>query len=504
MKPEFPVHTVPEFVMAHDLRTWLVNQSSKSHMRTFYNTLYILVLASVAGAQGWPSQAIVSPDAGLPPVARGHLWLGYSGAFLHDATWHDTRHNFNVNIGLANNVGLSLSGSARDITGLGAFQRGPEDSRLGLNYWPLEVKSGHLRAGFNTNFLLPTGFQEQQPYYDSVSARSGLFPAFSTKQTGGELFLSGLWMPASIAELNTFGGYFSTSDRMEQAFRWGSRMWLAPFGSRVAAELGFAQSFTRVGAMPNTQVMTSGLSITAPWGFQLAPGFSADLADKPVYGFALGIRFEGRLASGLFPEPARAPEITRHEGTILIAPPCSTEPLVDGAELWKSLQQEIAPAFDAMQPLSSLDQPGLPFDGSTKAGFWSSVEAIALANPDARWLLVTEIDHEAVAPAGGLQIPLLVSMPKWVAECHLRMRLVHLGALELATDRMLTARAIKRMQPHMSLLSDQEHGVLSLEQSRALSLESYRIAGRDIATSISIPEAIKLQEEESHALGDRR
>ncbi|MBI5060305.1 hypothetical protein HZB60_11060 [candidate division KSB1 bacterium] len=464
----------------------------------------MLVLTGVAAAQGWPSAAYVSPEAGLPPVLRGHLWMGYGGEFLHDDLWQDTRHKFNINIGLTDHVGLAMSGSSRDLSGLGAFQKGPEDSRLGLSYWPINSKDRPLRIGFNSNFVLPTGYRDQELYYDSLSATGGVLPSFSMKQTGGELFLGGLWNPATVAEVNAFGGYFASSDRLEQSFRWGSRLWLAPFGPRIAAELGFAQSFTRIGTMPNTQVMSSGLAITGPWGFQIAPGFSADLADEPVYGFNIGLRFEGRLSRQLFPERSGAPRIAHHEGTILIAPPMASVPLADRDELWKALLHELEPAFDNVEPLSSLDLPGLPYDGSTNTAFWNTVEAIALANPDVRWLMITDVDHEAVAAGGGVRVPLLFSQPKWRAECRARVRLIHLGALEMAADRVMTARAEQRTAAKLSFVSSDEQRGLSLAESRALTLDAYQRFGKQLAGTLDIQDQTDTEDEEIRALGDRR
>jgi hypothetical protein len=490
--------------MAHDLRTCGSNESLMDPMRVFYNALYMLVLAGTACAQGWPSAAYVSTDAGLPPVIRSHLWMGYAGELLHDDTWTDTRHKFNIHIGLTNHVGLALSGSARDLSGFGAFQRGPEDSRIGLAYWPLNTKDSPLRVGVNSNFILPTGYRQHQFYYDSSAAVAAAMPSFSMEQTGGEVLLGALWNPVSIAEMNVFGGYFSSADRMEQSFRWGSRLWLAPFGGRVAAELGFAQAFTRVGMLPNTQVMSSGLAISGPWGFQLAPGFSADLTDKPVYGFNIGLRFEGRLSHRLFPERVREPAIIRHEGMLLIAPPQTSVPLNDREELWKALQTELKPAFESVEPLVSLDMPGLPYHDETSSEFWKSVSAIALANPEARWLLVADVDREEIAPVGGVTVPMVVSQPTWTAECRMRVRLIHLGALEMATDQIIDARAEHRQAVKLAFVSSAEAHGLSYAESRALMQETYQKLGHQIAAKLTIDAEPVQPREEIRALGDRR
>ncbi len=169
----------------------------------------------------------------------------------------------------------------RDISGKGAFQNGAEDARLGLSLWPLSYKE-RVEFGINGQLMLPTGFRDEQSYYDSTTNQVVTLPAYSLEQSAGQLSFATNWTPSRAAELNAFMGYFGTSDNSEQALRWGLGMSLTPFGKRIGASVAYGQSITRVGHLPDTEVLRGGLDIQLPWGFGLHPAMYAELEDDPL------------------------------------------------------------------------------------------------------------------------------------------------------------------------------------------------------------------------------
>ncbi len=134
--------------------------------------------------------------------------------------------------------------------------------------------------------------------------------------------------------------------------------------------------------------------------------------------------------------------------------------------------------------MPSLDQPGLPYNDSDPARIRRSVQAIAAAHPDARWLLITRVERETVSRAEGISIPFVVSQPAWMAHCQLRVELVDLcGDLSLAPC-TVDARATHAQNTQLPVVSTPERDGLSLSATRALTLEAYREAGREIAREV--------------------
>ncbi len=387
-------------------------------------------------------------------------------------------------MGLGRNLGIHLGLSTRDLSGHGAFQKGPEDGRAGLSFWPVRNPDGLFELGMRGDLLFPTGFRKQEVYYDELSESYQQLPAFSLKQNAGEFFGGLALHPSPAAELNAYCGYFSTADKQEQAFRWGVGAFLAPFGSSVAAEFGYGQSFTRVGSIPHTQVISSGLALRLPYQFTVVPGFSADLTDEPRYGASIALRFSTGLPRALFPEPEDLePVIRRFAGTVLVPPPLTDIPLTNAESLWQSLREQIAVSFESVEELPTLDRPGFPYDPSSEPKFWQTMQALALDYPLTRWVLITEVEKEDITRKG-VDVPYLVAHPTWVAECALRVRLVDLVSMSVETDRHISAQATYRYAPRIALVSTSENGPLSSARSRELAQEAYRLAGREIALSL--------------------
>lgn len=451
------------------------------NMRT--KTLIILVLAGLAQGQSWPSGAISDPLAGGKPVPVGHLRLVGFGAQLANDVWEDNRMGVGFEIGLANGLALSAASGNRDISGRGAFQNGAEDARLGLSVWPLSYKE-RLSFGFNGQLMLPTGFRDEQSYYDSTANAVVSLPAYSLEQTAGQLSLGSVWSPSRAAELNAFFGYFGTSDNSEQAFRWGTQLTLTPFGKKIGVNVAYGQSITRVGNLPDTEVLRGGLDIKLPWGFGLHPGVYAELEDDPLMGGQIALSFERRLPRSVFPPQGMTPMAPMREGAILVAPPLSDSPMANNDELWFQLRESMKTSFDVVQPLPSLDRPGLPFDEMNRTSFWNTMAAIGAAYPSTRWLLVTHVEDETVARGNGLSIPLIISQPHIEAACKLRVQLIDLYEQTAYPERIVMATAIMNDGLRSPLLSSIEDEKVSVSQAREITMRAYRNAGKEVALSL--------------------
>ncbi len=446
-------------------------------------TLIILVLAALAQAQSWPSAAVPDPLSGAKPVPAGHFRLEGFGAQLANDTWTDNRMGAGFQIGLASGLALSAATGNRDVAGMGAFQNGAEDARLGLSVWPLSYKE-RLAFGFNGQLSLPTGFRDVQSYYDSTTNQVIELPAYSLEQTAGQLSLGTSWSPSKAAEIGAFFAYFGTSDNSDQAFRWGTQLSLTPFGKRVGASVAYAQSITRVGNLSDTEVLRGALDLQLPWGFGLHPGVYAELEDNPLMGTSIGLSFEGRLPRSVFPPKELAPIAPVRDGSLLVPPPISSLPMADNDELWYQLRESMKPAFDNVQPLPSLDRPGLPFDEMNRSSFWNTMAAVSAAYPNSRWLLITHVDDETVVRGSTISIPLILSKPKIEAACKIRVQLVDLYEQTSYPERTIMATADLNDGLRSPLLSTVEKEKISVSQAREATMKAYRNAGREVALSL--------------------
>jgi len=406
------------------------------------------------------------------------------GIMLSGNSFTDNRTRLSVGLGLGRGLGISLAGSNRDLSGQGAFQRGIEDARLGFSYWPTVMPQ--MSLGINANFIVPTGFRKQETYYDAVTDSMRTLPSFSLKQTAGEIYSGLTWSLGPSAEVNGFIGYFCTSDKTEQAFRWGLGALIAPFGPRYAMELGYGQSLTRTGVFPNTETLSAALAIKVGRGFSIVPGVWSDLEAEPIYGGSLGLRFTAPVAIRTPKEShiqaAAKPEAEPLGGTVLVATPLSNIILADGVELWQSIQQEVNQTFAQVIPLTTLDVPGLPFSDQNAETIMRSVRALAQAHPEADWLLFARVEREDVSRRSGMRIPLLLNQSNWSAECRMRVQLVNLRDQHVRYSEIISAQAMRREKP---LLSGSDQEVLSISESRNLTFEAYREAGRIIARELS-------------------
>ncbi|MCX6601010.1 MAG: hypothetical protein NT025_05545 [bacterium] len=455
-------------------------------MRVLFNTLIILALAGLAGAQTWPSGAISDPDAGLPCPPAGTLSLRVSSAMLSNEVWTDNRSKFSICMALGRGLGISAASSFRDLSGHGAYQRGIEDMRVGLSYWPKLVPG--LSTGVNGFFAIPTGYRTQESYYDEAGNTTRTLPAFSLEQTAGELYTGAAWSLAPAAEVSAFAGYFSTSDKVQQAFRWGLGAAVAPFGPRVTAEFGYGQSLTRTGDFPTTETFAAALVLKVVRGFSLAPGVWADLSDDPLYGASLGLRLctpVARMTTGKDNVTAPASPLPRLGGTVLVPPPTSARDLADGNELWQCIQGSLVETFDQVSALPTLDVPGVPFNDESEESTQRSVRALASAHPEADWVLISRVEREDVSRGRGLKIPLLWEQPAWTAQCRLRVRLINLRSGETHFQDTVEARTTHRGEARLTAVAAADKEVLSMSASRELTFEVYREAGRVIARELS-------------------
>lgn len=452
-------------------------------MRSVFKSLIMLVLVCAAEAQVWPGGALCGSETGLPCSPAGHITFKLAGAMLQSDHWRDARSRFSFDIGLGRGLGMSVSGSTRHLKGYGAFEKGFEDTRLGMSFWP--SFSSKIAAGINGHFIVPTGYRRPEFYYDAAADTSLVLPAMSLKQTAGEICGGAVWTIGPAAEVNVFGGYFGTSDRAEQAFRWGLGTRLSPFGESCWAELNYTQSNTRTGALPSTETFEAALPFRAGWGVTLVPGLWADLDSEPLYGASLGLRFSAHVP-GI--APLQALHVTaappRIAGVALVAPPLSDMLLADGKELWQSIQDGVRASFDDVKPLVSLDLPGLPFNDGSEEPLHSSIRALAQAHPDADWLLISRVIREDISRQSGGSVPLMVTRATWAAQCKLKVQLVDLRGERIRCAQIIEGRALKKDFPQLALMSPSDDEVLSMNASRQLTFEAYRSAGREIAREL--------------------
>lgn len=470
--------------------TWLarfkLGRKVSLYMRIITNTLIILVISCSAAAQMWPSGAISDPEAGLPCPPAGQLSLRLSGTMLSNETWTDNRSKFSIAMGLGRGLGISAGGSFRDLSGLGAFQRGIEDTKVGLSCWPKLLPN--FSAGVNGYFLIPTGYRTQESYFDQATDSTHTLPAFSLEQTAGEIYGGAVWTLGPSAEVNGFIGYFSTSDKIHQAFRWGLGAAIAPFGPRAVAEFGYSHSMTRTGTMPSTEAFNAALAINVLRYLTIAPGMWADLSEEPLYGGFLSLRFSAPVARVTVNERGMAAPISdlpKLGGTVLVPPPLTTLDLADGSELWQSIQEGVGNTFDGVIALSSLDVPGLPFNEQSADQVHQSIRALAKAHPEADWLLISRVERENVMRESGVKIPLVMEQPLWTAQCKVRVKLVNLRDGQIRYQDLVDAKASRRTSGMKTMISNPDREVLSMSASRELTFEAYREAGRVIARELS-------------------
>jgi hypothetical protein len=455
-------------------------------MSNIINYLIILLIACAAQAQVWPDGAICGPRSAAPAAPAGQANFQVVGMQLKNDIWNDQRTRFDLGIGLGRSLGVSVSSSARDIKGYGAFQRGLGDSRLGMSFWP--ALSSHLSLGLNGYFIMPTGFRKQEHYFDGSDDTTLVLPAYSLRQSAGEFYSGAIWTISPAADLTAFAGYFSTSDRTEQAFRWGMGATIRPFGERYAAELDYTQSQTRIGHLPNTETVAAALAVNLFWGLSIVPGFSADLDEEPMYGGSLGLRFSTSMPALLASSSHSSTDVVvepKRSGMLLVAAPLAGFNLVDAGELWQSLQSGVRNNFDMVMPLPSLDLPGLPFSDQSRDRFDASVRALAAAHTDAEWLLITHVEREDVSKELSKGFGGFSSKGNWAAECRLRFQLICLTTGHVYAPKTIEAKAVSRASSLMPILTGSEETVLSMTASRDLTFQAYREAGREISRELN-------------------
>ncbi|MBU0509241.1 hypothetical protein KKH27_10435 [bacterium] len=427
----------------------------------------------------------MDPVAEEPGPLAGQLRLRLAAADLKSDLWNERRTQFGLAIGLGEGIWFSADGSTRDLSGYGAFQRGMEDARLGLGYWP--ALSPVIRAGVSGSFLIPTGYRSQQQYYVPAADSTYRMPAFSLRQTAGELRAGGSFQIGPAAELRAYAGYLATADQTDQAFRWGLGARLTPLGPRYAAELGYAQSLTRAGNLPNTESVAAAVAVNVGWGFAIVPGVAAELGDDPLFGGSLGLRFTTRLPTAVLRNAPGAPPVFTPKvltGRVLVPPPLASVPVAGTEELWQSIREAVGGSFEEVIALQSLDVPGLPYRDDTRVRQDQSLRAIAEAHPEAEWMIITRVGKEEVTRARGMSVPLLVNQKQWIAECRLTVELINLRSIQTRTRHTVEAHATKKETPTLAVVSTPESEVLPTNVGRELTFQAYREAGREIVRLI--------------------
>ena len=83
----------------------------------------------------------------------------------------------------------------------GAFQKGIEDARIGMRYWPVSLLHHSLSAGVNANLLLPIGSRTQETYYNALADSMGKFSIFQLKTESRRILYGRRLVAAYCCEL---------------------------------------------------------------------------------------------------------------------------------------------------------------------------------------------------------------------------------------------------------------------------------------------------------------
>jgi hypothetical protein len=201
-----------------------------------------------------------------------------------------------------------------------------------------------------------------------------------------------------------------------------------------------------------------------------------------MVGMGIGLSFNAALPTSVFPSQAPPAQPAYRSGVVLVPPPLSDLPMAGIDKLWQELRQGMRASFGKVTPLETLDRPGLPYN--EESHFWNSISAIAAAYPNAQWLLITHVEGETVNRIAGLSIPLMIEQPTYEAECRLRYQLVDLFAMKSFGEQIVEAKAVRKDGLRLPIFATVEKDVLSMDDSRELTFEAYRKAGREVAMTL--------------------
>ena len=442
--------------------------------------IFCIIFAGSSFAQPHPDAALAGPFVGAKALSSQSVCLQLGTQNLRNETWEDQRISLQIAFGLGRDIELLLASDHRQVHGYDAFKTGPGDTRLGLKWclWPHE-KDG-LSIGILGLSSVPTGYQKEITYYDSETEQVQFMPDFSLGQRSAEGRLLLDWTPGFGTTLMGTLGYFSSSDKQQQALKWeiGARLELG-YG-RLFSEFAYQNSQSRSLKLPSDCSTAADFGVRVGWGFCLLSGVRANLSDDPLWGAALSLRFDGRMAPPQNATETRLP-LLRRAGTVLIAPPCPEGTLAEENELWRHLQEGAARSFEAVEEITLPNLPGFPEFTKSSAEFWQGVRYVHRNYPEARWLLVTQVEHEQIALETRVAVPVLVTIPTWEAVCRLKVRLVNLELLSLAFEKTIEGTALqKRSVRLLGIPAGDAEGVLSFEERRSLTLRAYADAGSEL------------------------
>jgi len=436
--------------------------------------IILLIFAGTGWAQPRSDAAIPSSfaDAEVLPVQAFRVQIGtqdLSGDF-----WQDRRSNLSIGFGLGRQVELLVANGHRQLEGYEAFKRGLGDVRLGLKLCALHPQGNEgIRLSLLGLCSIPSGYREQLTYYNSETGQEEAMPDFSLGQNAGEARILLDWMPSSGATLTGNLGYFSSSDRLMQAMRWGIGARLELGFQRLFSEFSYQNSTSRtVSTLLSDDGAEAMLGFRVGWGFSLLSGIRADMNDETLWGAAFALRFDGRIP---LPQKSRVKSsLMMRQGLVLVAQPQSTETLMEADELWFHIQEGLNQSFETAKPVHLSDLPSDFSASGNNTPFWHRISDVQHDYPEARWLLLTQLEREEITAQEHVAVPLLATIPSWEANCRLKVRLIDLQLLSLISERTIEGNAIwKRPVRLFGASADDAEQVLTFDDRRHLTLQAY-------------------------------
>jgi hypothetical protein len=446
--------------------------------------ILLLILAGSSFAQPPPDGAAVGPFARAKALPGQAVRLEVGAQDLSSEVWQDRYTGLRLALGLGRRAELLVVANQRQVHGYDASKSGLADTRVGLKWCAWSDEEKGLAIGFLGLGTVPTGSRDEITYYDTETGQDRLAPDFSLEQAGGEGRVLLDWTPGPGATLTGSVGYFSSSDRSQQALRWdlGARLELG--FNRFFSELAYQSSQSRSRPLPSDCRFAADLGVRIGWGFSLLPGIRATFSDEPLWGTAVTLRIDGRVPLRLKTAPKAL--ISRHEGVVLVPPPQPEGASSDEVELWRQVQEGVSSSFETVEGIALPPVPGLPELTETGVEFWRGVRYVRRNHPEARWLMVTRVEREQIVPVDQIAVPVLATVPTWEAMCRLQVRLVDLELLSVTYEETIVGTAVQHKPVRfMGIPADDMEGVLSFDERRSLTLRAYADAGSKLRESLS-------------------
>ena len=447
--------------------------------------IILLIFAGTGWAQPRSDTAISSAFAEAEALPAQAFRVQFGTQDLKGDFWADKRSNLSIQFGLGRQVELLVANGHRQLQGYESFKKGLGDVRLGLKWCALHPQGPEgLRLGFLGLCSIPSGYREQLTYYDSEAGEEKALPDFSLGQNAGEARILVDWIPSAGATLTGNLGYFSSSDRLMQAMRWGIGARLELGFRRLFSEFSYQNSTSRtVSTLLSDDGAEAMLGFRIGWGFSLLSGIRADMNDETLWGAAFALRFDGRIP--LMQKTGNKSSFMIRQGMVLVAQPQSTEPLMEADELWFHIQEGIAQSFETAKPVQLSDLPGYSCASGNSTPFWNHISTLRHDYPEARWLLLTQLEREEITAQEHVAIPLLATIPSWEANCRLKVRLIDLQLLSLISERTVEGNAVwKRPVRLFGAAADDAEQVLTFDDRRHLTLQAYADAETKLRESL--------------------